>query len=211
MLDQLDALLKPYGGTGAYSRTDQLSNRFLTEELKQQETVATVFPLIFLGVAAFLLNVVISRLVSLEREQIAVLKAFGYSNGAVARHYMQLTLLIVLLGIIGGIAAGAWMGRGLSMIYMDFYSLPFLIYVLRPTVILAAAGLTVLVTVVGTLHAVRRAARLPPAQAMRPEPPAQFRITLVERLGLQRWLNPSTRMILRQIERQRLKSALSLL
>ncbi|MDP4597341.1 MAG: ABC transporter permease [Pseudomonadales bacterium] len=211
VLDQLDALLKPYGGTGAYSRTDQLSNRFLTEELKQQETVATVFPLIFLGVAAFLLNVVISRLVSLEREQIAVLKAFGYSNGAVARHYMQLTLLIVLLGIIGGIAAGAWMGRGLSMIYMDFYSLPFLIYVLRPTVILAAAGLTVLVTVVGTLHAVRRAARLPPAQAMRPEPPATFRITLVERLGLQRWLNSPTRMILRQIERQRLKSGLTTL
>ena len=211
VLDQLDALLKPYGGTGAYSRTDQLSNRFLTEELKQQETVATVFPLIFLGVAAFLLNVVISRLVSLEREQIAVLKAFGYSYGAVARHYMQLTLLIVLLGIIGGIAAGTWMGRGLSMIYMDFYSLPFLIYVLRPTVILAAAGLTVLVTVVGTLHAVRRAARLPPAQAMRPEPPATFRITLVERLGLQRWLSSPTRMILRQIERQRLKSGLTTL
>ena len=211
VIDRLDDLLKPYGGIGAYARKDQLSNRFLTEELKQQRTIATVFPIIFFGVAAFLLNVVTSRLINLQREQIAVLKAFGYSNFSVGLHYTKLVLIIVCFGIIGGIGAGIWMGKGMSHIYMDFYSLPFMIYVLKPQVIIAAAVISIGVAILGTLHALNNAARLPPAQAMRPETPAIFRSTLFERLGLQRWFSQPTRMILRNIERQPLKSFLTTL
>jgi putative ABC transport system permease protein len=209
VIDRLDTLLKPYGGIGAYERKDQLSNRFLSEELKQQKTIATIFPIIFFGVAAFLLNVVISRLISLQREQIAALKAFGYSDFAVGLHFSKLVLMIVALGILAGVAAGVWMGRGMSNIYMNLYSLPFMIYVLEPRVILAAALISVAVAMLGTLYAVRSAARLPPAQAMRPEPPTVYHITFVERLGLQRWISQPTRMILRHIERRPLKSLLT--
>jgi len=211
IIDRLDELLKPYGGIGAYARKDQLSNRFLSEELKQQKTIATVFPVIFLGVAAFLLNVVISRLISLQREQIATLKAFGYSNFAVGLHYTKLVLMIVGFGVLGGVGAGIWMGKGMSNIYMGFYSLPFMIYVLKPQVIAAAALITMAVAVLGTLYAVRSAAMLPPAQAMRPEQPAVYRATIVERLGLQRWFSQPTRMILRHIERRPVKSLLTTL
>jgi putative ABC transport system permease protein len=211
VIDRLDELLKPYGGIGAYARKDQLSNRFLSEELKQQKTIATVFPVIFLGVAAFLLNVVISRLISLQREQIATLKAFGYSNFAVGLHYTRLVLMIVGLGIVAGIGAGIWMGKGMSNIYMGVYSLPFMIYVLKPQVIAAATLITVMVAILGTLYAVRNAARLPPAQAMRPEQPAIYRATIIERLGLQHWFSQPTRMILRHIERRPLKSLLTTL
>ncbi|MFO7603114.1 MAG: ABC transporter permease, partial [Gammaproteobacteria bacterium] len=211
VIDRLDHILKPYGGTGAIARRDQLSHRFLSEELKQQQTVATVFPIIFFGVAAFLLNVVISRLISLQREYIAVLKAFGYSNFAVGLHYTKLVLLITGLGIAVGIAVGVWMARGLSNIYMDFYSLPFMIYTLKPEVIIAAASISILVAFMGTFYALRRAAKLPPAQAMQPERPAIYHTTLVERLGLQRWFNQPTRMILRHIERRPLKSLLTTL
>jgi putative ABC transport system permease protein len=211
VIDRLDEILKPYGGIGAYARKDQYSHRFLTEELKQQQTVATVFPIIFFGVAAFLLNVVTSRLITLEREQIACLKAFGYSNLAVGLHYTKLVLLIVSIGILGGIGAGIWMGRSLSNIYMDFYSLPFMVYVLKPQVIIAATVISMAVAILGTLHAVRSAAKLPPAQAMRPEPPAIYQATMVERLGMQRWFSQPTRMILRHIERRPLKSLLTVL
>ena len=210
-IDRLDELLKPYGGIGAYARKDQLSNRFLSEELKQQKTIATVFPVIFFGVAAFLLNVVISRLISLEREQIAGLKAFGYSDFAVGLHYTKLVLMIVSVGVLGGIGAGVWMGKGMSHIYMEFYSLPFMIYTLKPQVIISAAVISIAVAILGTLYAVRSAARLPPAQAMRPEPPALYHATLVERLGLQRWFSQPTRMILRHIERRPVKSLLTTL
>jgi len=211
IIDRLDAMLKPYGGIGAYARKDQLSNRFLSEELKQQKTIATVFPMIFFGVAAFLLNVVISRLISLEREQIAGLKAFGYSNFAVGLHYAKLVLMIVALGIIGGIIVGIFLGKGMSNIYMDFYSFPFMIYVLKPQVIVAAGLISILVAMLGTLYAVRSAANLPPAQAMRPEPPSIYHATIVERLGLQGWFSQPTRMILRHIERRPLKSLLTTL
>jgi putative ABC transport system permease protein len=211
VIDRLDALLAPYGGTGAYAREDQLSHRFLTEELKQQRTIATVFPLIFFAVAAFLLNVVASRLIGLEREQIGALKAFGYANAAVGRHYAKLMLAIVLLGIAGGIGLGILLGRGLSHVYMGFYSLPFMDYVLRPRVVAAAAAVSIGVALLGTLNAVRGAARLPPAEAMRPEPPPVYRATLAERLGLQRWFAQPTRMILRHVERHPLKSLLTTL
>jgi putative ABC transport system permease protein len=211
VIDRLDALLAPYGGTGAYAREDQFSHRFLTEELKQQRTIATVFPLIFFAVAAFLLNVVASRLIGLEREQIGTLKAFGYTSAAVGLHYAKLMLAIVLVGIAGGVGLGILLGQGMSHIYMSFYSLPYMDFVLRPGVVVAAAAVSIAVALLGTLHAVRGAARLPPAQAMRPEPPPVYRATLVERLGLQRWFAQPTRMILRHIERRPLKSLLTTL
>jgi putative ABC transport system permease protein len=211
VIDRLDTILQAYGGTGAIARKDQLSNRFLSEELKQQRTIATVFPVIFFGVAAFLLNVVISRLINLQREQIATLKAFGYSDFAVGLHYTKLVLMIVSIGIIGGIAAGIWMGRSLSYMYLDFYSFPFMDYVLKPQIIMAAALISMGVATLGALYSVRKAARLAPAQAMQPELPTVYHATLVERLGLQRWFNQPTRMILRHIERRPLKSLLTLL
>ncbi len=211
IIDRLDELLKPYGGIGAYAREDQLSSRFLTEELKQQQTTATVFPVIFFGVAAFLLNVVISRLIGLQREQIAALKAFGYSEFAVGLHYIKLVLLIVGIGVAGGIVAGVWMGKALSDVYMAFFSLPFMIYVLEPGVVVGAILISMLVAILGTLHAVKNAVKLPPAQAMRPEPPAVYRATLIERFGLQRWFSQPSRMILRHIERQPFKALLTTL
>ena len=211
VIDRLDDLLKNYGGIGTIGRKDQFSNRFLTEELKQQRTIATIFPVIFFGVAAFLLNVVISRLIRLQREEVATLKAFGYSDFAVGMHFIKLVLLIVSLGVIIGIGVGIWMGQGMSNIYMELYSLPYMIYVLKPQVIIAAALISMTVAVMGTLYAVYTAARLPPAQAMQPELPAKYHTTLVERLGMQRWLSQPTRMILRHIERRPLKSLMTTL
>jgi putative ABC transport system permease protein len=209
VIDRLDLLLAPYGGRGAYARSDQLSHRFLTEELRGLETMAAVFPVIFLGVAAFLLNVVVTRLVSTQREQIAILKAFGYGNLAVAAHYGKLVLAIVALGLAAGIGVGIWMGRGMAGVYADFYRFPFLAYHLDARVVLAAAGVSVAAGLAGTWVAVARAARLPPAEAMRPEAPPVYRATLVERLGLQRWLDQPTRMIARHIERRPVKSLLT--
>ncbi len=142
-IDRLDEMLKVSGGTGAIARKDQLSHQFLTEEIKQQETNATVFPCIFLGVAAFLLNVVATRLMGPQREQIAALKAFGYSDLAVGLHYAKLVLLIETPGVAGGIGLGILLGKGMSNIYREFYSLPYMIYVLRPGVIAAAALISI--------------------------------------------------------------------
>ena len=210
VIRHLDALLEPFGGAGAIGRVDQLSHHFLSEELRQLRTTATVFPLIFLGVAAFLLNVVVSRLIATQRDQIGILKAFGYGNRAIGWHYLKLILLVALAGVAGGVGLGIWFGKGLSAVYSAFYRFPALQFVLRPEVVgfaLAVAGGAVLT---GTLHSVRRATRLPPAEAMRPESPVAYRATLLERLGLQRLLSQPTRMIARHIERRPIRSLLSI-
>lgn len=210
-LDRVDAVLSRYGGLGAYAREDQVSHRYLTEEFRQLGTLASIFPVIFLGVAAFLLNVVVGRLVSLQRDQIGILKAFGYSNAAVGIHYVKLIVLIVLAGVAGGIGAGAWLGRGMTRMYMDFYHFPYLHYELRPSVAAFAAMVSVASAVLGALQAVRKAQRMTPAEAMRPEPPGRFRVTLAERLGLRRILSQPARMIVRSVARRPVKSALSIL
>ncbi|WP_018509493.1 ABC transporter permease [Thiobacillus thioparus] len=212
VIDRVDAILADYGGTGAYGRKDQFSNRFLSEELKQLRTMATIFPAIFLGVAAFLLNVVLSRLIALQREQIAILKAFGYSYAAIGTHYVKMVLLMALLGVAAGVALGTWFGQGLSHVYSETtFRFPYLDYRLQPGTVLIALAVSALAAVSGTLVSVMRAVRLPPAEGMRPEMPARYRTSLVERIGLQRWLAAPSRMILRHIGRRPLKSLLTVL
>ena len=212
VIDGVDAILAAYGGTGAYRRADQFSNRFLSEELKQLQTTAALFPAIFLGVAAFLLNIVVSRLTALQRAEIAILKAFGYGPAAIGVHYVKLVLAIVALGVAAGIALGAWFGRGLAAVYMETtFRFPYLDFVLRPGVVLAAFAVTAAAAVAGTLFAVYRAVRLPPAEGMRPDSPTVYRASVLERAGLARWLSTPSRMILRHVARQPVKSALTVL
>jgi putative ABC transport system permease protein len=209
VIDRLDALLNRYGGQGAHGRKDQISHRYLSEEFRQLEQMATMFPAIFLGVAAFLLNVVVTRLVATQREQAAILKAFGYTNAAIVTHYLKLVLLIVLIGVAIGVAAGMWLGRGMSAMYMEFYRFPFMLYHLRPQVAMTAALISAAAALLGAFHSVYRAARLPPAEAMQPAPPARYRPGLIEGLPAARRLSQPTRMILRNLERRPVKALLS--
>ena len=209
VIDRLDDLLSRYGSLGAYGRQDQLSHRFLHEEFRQLESMATMYPTIFLGVAAFLLNIVFGRLFQMEREQIATLKAFGYSNFSVGLHYLQFVAMIALVGLLIGIAGGVWMGQGLSRLYVEFYRFPEMLYRLDPSVVFWAAVITLGASFAGTIFAVRRAALQPPAEAMRPEPPARYGPTIFERIGLGRLYSEPMRMIARNLERRPVKALLT--
>ncbi|MCG8669442.1 MAG: FtsX-like permease family protein [Pseudomonadales bacterium] len=211
VIDLIDDLIAPYGGQGAYGRKDQFSNLFLQEEFKQLQTMAFLFPTIFLGVALFLLNVVITRLVSTQREIVAMLKAFGYSNTAIFLHYSGMVLAITLLGIIGGIILGLWLGKGMTALYVEYYRFPELTYNLKPQILVSVALSTILITLLATARSVMKASSLPPAEAMRPEPPAKFNHTLLHQLGIERWLSPATKMIIRQLQRRPFKTLLSVI
>lgn len=211
VIDALDALLLPYGGIGAHGRDLQISHRFLDEELGQLLVMTRMFTLIFLGVAAFLLNIVVGRLVGTQREQIAVLKAFGYTRWQVGAHYAQLVLLMVGAGVVPGLALGAWGGRALADVYTVFYSFPYLAWTLSPSLVALAVAFAVAAAAAGTLGALARAFRLPPAQAMQPEAPPVFHHTWGERMGLARWLDPTARIVLRNLERRPLRTLMSVL
>jgi putative ABC transport system permease protein len=211
VIARLDRLLERWGGLGAIGREDQISHRFLSDEIAQNRITGTVVPAIFLGVAAFLLNVVLRRLVSTQRDQIAVLKAFGYGSASVALHYLGLAFAAVAGGAVLGSALGLWWGRAIHALYRDFYRFAEWRFEAGPETFALAVGVAALAAVVGALGAVRAAIALPPAEAMRPEAPARFRAGALERLGLRHLLTPAARMITRNLARRPARAALSTL
>ncbi|MDE0126919.1 MAG: ABC transporter permease [Bryobacterales bacterium] len=188
VIDALDDLLRPYGGWGAIPRALQLSHWSVDNELKGLQGAGIVVPMVFLGVAAFLLHVVLRRIVAVQREQIATLKALGYSNRLLATHYVQWALAISLLGTLAGTAGGMLLGRGMLSLYNEFFRFPELEYRLEPEVVVGAVAIGIVAAILGANSAVRQAVRLQPAEAMRPEPPTKFRVSVAERLGLGRLL-----------------------
>jgi putative ABC transport system permease protein len=211
VLQELDNILGRYGGFGAYARKDQISHRLLSQEFQQLQTSSKIYPTIFICVAAFLLNVVMSRTINTQREQIATLKAFGYSNLNVGIHYAKLIVLIISTGLLGGIVAGIWLANILGNIYMENYRFPFFIYKLYPGVIIFAIFISIASALAGTLHSLWMAAKQPPAEAMRPEAPAQYRVSLIEKTGIGRRLSQPSRIIARNIERKPVRTFLSII
>ncbi len=210
VLSQLDRLLAPYGALGAIPRARQASNFMLQGELTQLEGMATVVPALFLFVAAFLLNVVLSRLVYLQRSQIATLKAVGYRDFDVGLHYVKLVSVIVLIGAVVGVALGNWLGGAMTDLYTgEYFRFPSPEYRLGFELVLTSVGISLVAALFGALAAARRVAALPPAEAMRPPAPTLYRRSLLERLGLFGLLGPSARMAVREIERRPLRLLLS--
>jgi putative ABC transport system permease protein len=201
-IEKVDALLQRYGCLGAYGRDEHASARRLEDELHELDTLSIAYPIVFLSVASFLVNAIIARLVRLQREQIAQLKAFGYSALRIGFHYLQFGLAFVCLGTIFGAIAGAWLGQAVTQVYTRFFLFPELRFQLDWSATLWAALVCTGATVIGVWNVIQQAMRLPPAEAMRPEAPAEFRPAILERMRLTQWFSASWRMALRNIERK---------
>jgi putative ABC transport system permease protein len=195
----LDAVLAPYGGIGAYGRARQTSAEVLDSEMRQLDAMALVFPVFFLGIAAFLLNVVLSRLIATQRGEIGTLKAFGYTDREVSIHYLGFAIMSVALGSVLGLIGAVWMGNWFTGIYADFFGFPTLVHRTQWSVSAVGIGVSGGAALFGALWAVRGAARLPPAEAMRPPAPARFSASLIERLRVGRTFSPGTLMVIRNL------------
>jgi len=202
VLDGVDRILDPYGGLGAYSLADQTSNRFVTEEISGLEAAATGIPPIFLAVAAFLLYIVISRMVQSEREEIGLMKAFGYTNAEVGGHYFKLILAIAIGGALTGIVFGILTGRVMIQLYTAYFKFPFLVFQLDPSSFVIGVSVSVLSASAGGLFVLRQVFALTPATAMRAATPPDF--TRSGKIGqsLNRLLDQPSRMVLRRLTRQ---------
>jgi putative ABC transport system permease protein len=211
VLTAVDRLLEPYGGLGAVPRARQFSAWMLENELVQLQTFGFFIPLIFLSVAAFVLNVALARALALQRGQIAALKALGYSNRQLGWHYLKWALAISALGSAVGVATGAWLGAQMIELYNQYFRFPSLDFGLSAGVAGGAVLFSLLSAALGARSAVARAVRVPPAEAMRPDAPAHYRRSVLERIGLARHLRPTTRMVFRSLERQPLRTAASIL
>ena len=197
----LDALLERYGGMGAVDRRDHLSAWFVMNELEQNRATARILPTIFLLVAAFLINMVLSRLIATERAEIGLLKAFGYSNFQVGWHYAKLVIVMVTVGVLLGWGLGFVLGRISTGSYAENLNFAILLYRPGPTSFVIGAVVSLVVALLATSRAVRGAADLPPVVAMRPPAPPSFHQRRQVSYDFRQWFDEPTRIIFRQLAR----------
>ena len=209
ILEQVDALLDPYGGISAIERKDQISNWFVMNEIEQQKSMATILPTIFIAVSVFLTHMILSRLITTERTEIGLLKAFGYSAVQIAWHYLKLVLVICVLGILLGSLLGLLLGRYNTQLYADLFRFPLLVYQPSVAVFLIGAMICLSAALLGAMKAVKKAVQLPPAVAMAPPAPPNYRHGIFSRNWVARWLDQPTRIALRQISRWPVRSLLT--
>ncbi|MCV2869179.1 FtsX-like permease family protein [Defluviimonas sp. WL0002] len=201
VIPALDRILAPYGGAGAYGRAEQASHIFIEGELTQLRALAQILPPIFFVISAFLVNMVLARIVTLERGVIGLLKALGYSDLAVAGHFLKFASLVAAIGIVIGWAVGSWLAQGMARLYTEFFEFPYLVFDPRGDsyAISAAAGLVA--AGLGAVQGVRRAVRMPPAVAMVPPAPPTFKRGLSDRLATWARFSQPSMMVLRGITR----------
>lgn len=211
VIEDLDRLIERYGGLGAYGREDHPSHSRFSQEFDELRAWGRLMPAIFLGIAAFLLQIVCSRLVMSQRDQIAVMKAFGYANRAIGAHYFGLVMVIVTAGVAIGSAVGWLLGQGLLDQYSEYFRFPTMRHEVSADLVFWGVGISVLAAFFGAFGAVRSAVRLPPAEAMRPEPPARFHAGFIERAGLLAPASPPTRILFRNLSRRPGRFLLSVL
>jgi putative ABC transport system permease protein len=209
VLRAVDDVLRPYGGLGAIPQSRQLSNFSINGELMQLQSMSTILPVIFLGVAALLLNLVLSRLVQLQRSDIAMLKAVGYSDREVGMHFFKLVLVIACLGGILGVGLGAWLGGLFLDLYRQWFKFPDLHFRFDLQNASSAVLIAFTAAALGAFGAVRGVVRLPPAEAMRPPAPARYRKSILDRMGVGRLLGPAAQMVVRELERRPVRTLLS--
>lgn len=208
---RLDALLDPYGGQAAHGRKDQTSHAWLDHELDMLNNMSRTLPPIFLLVSAFLVNLTLSRLVALEREQIGLLKALGYSDASIVLHYVKFVAIVVLTGIVIGSVAGTWLGLRVTALFGDFFHFPFLVFASAPSLYLIAGALSAAAAMIGALRALHDVVKLAPAVAMQPPAPAVYRHFLPARVQLDRFVSQPTLMMLRGIARHPVRACLTAL
>jgi putative ABC transport system permease protein len=199
---ELDRLLAPYGGLVAFDRSEHPSAMQVDDRIRILRGFAVAFPAIFLSIAAFMTSAALTRLVRLQREQIAQLKAFGYSSGAIGWHYFKFALVVVVVAMVIGGICGLWLGSWVVTLYRQFFRFPSLVFHPDWAALFIGLAASAGTSFLGVLNAVRQAMQLPPAEAMRPEPPAEFKPSMFERLGLQKLVSPAFLMALRNLERK---------
>jgi putative ABC transport system permease protein len=211
VLRRVDLILDRYGATGAFGRDLQISDRFVSNEIGQLRTMVELLPPIFLAVAAFLLNIVLARLVDTEREMIGLMKAFGYSDRSVMAHYASLAILLSLGGLALGSILGTWLGHELATMYQQYFVFPFLQFRAGIDSYLIAFAATLAAALAGAALSVRRAARLTPAEAMRPPAPPDYSGRWTSDLARTLGADEPSRIVLRNLLRRPFRNGLAII
>ncbi len=203
----IEKQFKQFGLVSTYPKKDQQSNTVVEGEIKELKTTMVFMPMIFLFVAALVMTIMIKRIITQQRVQIGVLKAFGYSDFKVGVHYAS---YCILLGLIGGILGGLispFIAEKFLNIYKDMFNMEFIIKYSYGTYFIAGILLSTIFCAIIGIRVSKQAMKTQPAEAMRQEVPVGGKKSFLERLKLFDFIFSSTgKMAIRNIVRNRKRS-----
>lgn len=206
-LRRAELLLDSFGVFTTVPLEQQPSNRFLSNEISGLKAFGVIDPLIFLSVAALVLNVLMTRLAEQQRVIVGTLKALGYYDRQVFGHFLKFGLAVgVLSGVLGG-GLGYWISMAMTGLYRKFFEFPTLANRFYLDIFVQGMVVSLVCSLIGSVHGARSVLRLEPAEAMRPKPPAQGGAIWLERFG-RFWqsLSFAGRMMLRNLVRHRFRT-----
>lgn len=210
--EEIKTRLENYALMGIYPRKDQASNFMLTQELTQLEGTAKSLPVMFLGIAGFILYIMLKRTIEQQRGQIGTLKSFGYSSGEILYHYMSYAVFVgVIGGALGGIS-GIVLAQPMTEMYKEYFSIPNLTSSFSLYYMLLGIIISLGTSLIAGFQGSKKVLKLQPAESMRPESPKAANKTIVERIKLF-WnsLNGQGKMAVRNIFRNKGRSLFTLL
>lgn len=208
ILDEAGEILESYGVFAKTGREDQISHRFVTDEIKGLGVNAKVTPAIFLGISALIILVLLTRMVRQERTEIGLLKAYGYSDIAVASHYLKYAIVLSGIGCLAGFVLGQYLANAMIKMYIQFYEFPILRARMYPFILAQSMGIALGFAVLGAMVAATRAAAVRPAESMRPPAPGFGTRTFLERIdSVWKRLSFTNKMIARNLARSPLRSS----
>ena len=204
LFDDLRHRLKPYGLFAITPLRLQASNLYLSGELTGLATISFFIPTIFLLVAIFVLNVLMSRLAQQQRTIVGTLKALGYGNRKIFFHFIQFGLFVGVGGALLGCLLGYWIADSLTIQYRMFFAFPQLDNRFYPGLNLVALVIALVFGVIGTLKGIQTVLHLSPAEAMRPPaPPGGGAVFLEAWTGIWQRLEFRWQIVLRNLIRNK--------
>ncbi|HQU42237.1 MAG TPA: FtsX-like permease family protein [Pirellulales bacterium] len=203
-----ELLLDSYGVFTSVPLSQQRSSRFVSNEISGVKAFGVVDALIFLAVAALVLNVLMTRLTEQQRVIVGTLKAIGYLDRQVFAHFLKFGLAVGVLGGVLGGGLGYAISFGMTGLYRKFFEFPTLDNQFYFDIFVQGVLVSLACALIGSVHGARAVLRLEPAVAMRPKPPAQGGAIWLERFGrFWKSLSFAWRMTLRNLVRQRFRTA----
>ncbi len=211
-IKKIENALKPAGFLYGMVRKDLASYAMLSDDINMLEELAVILPLLFLSVAAMIIYVILKRVVNNQRTLIGVMKAFGYSDKKVLKHYISYSLLVALTGAVPGTIFGMGLGALITRMYTQFYNIPELSVKIYWTEMLLGILVSIIFSLVAGYNSTKKILKLEPAQSMRSEPPVSGNKILVEKIKpLWKKLSFGWKMSIRNIFRARQRAVMTMM
>jgi putative ABC transport system permease protein len=182
----------------------------LRAESEQHAIFADAFPILFMFIAILVMLSTMSRLVSKQSTLIGTMKALGVGKGAITAHYIGYGFLVTLAGgLLGAVLGPPFVPELFKPSMTQFFTLPYW-QTYRETFFFILPLLIALAGALVSWLSCRRILAQKPAAAMRPRAPRQARHSPLEALPFWRRLSPVLQLTERDMRRNKLRSAMSI-